>query len=126
MTRKICILGKKSDEYGQYKVKPLAFQKKICISPNSRVKKSVYTDKICMSGRSVLSPYVYSWQEGYTIFKKCTTKSLRYSKKNSRDCPNTFHCKGSLMLQFSTLILNLHNVLGSMHFFFQIVCASGY
>ena len=26
---------------------------KICILPNSRVKKSVYTDKICMSGRSV-------------------------------------------------------------------------
>ena len=25
---------------------------KICILPNSRVKKSVYTDKICMSGRS--------------------------------------------------------------------------
>ena len=27
---------------------------KICILPNSRVKKSVYTDKICMSGRSAL------------------------------------------------------------------------
>ena len=29
---------------------------KICILPNSTVKKSVYTDKISMSGRSVNAP----------------------------------------------------------------------
>ena len=31
---------------------PIILGGKICILPNSRVKKSVYTDKICMSGRS--------------------------------------------------------------------------
>ena len=49
--------------------KPLAVQQKsvfrlilrgeICILPNLKVKKSVYTDKISMSGRSVLGERVY-------------------------------------------------------------------
>ena len=55
-------------EYGQYKKKTFGIPEKksvfrlilggkICILPNSGVKKSVYTDKICMSGRSG-----YKWQ----------------------------------------------------------------
>ena len=34
-------------------------RKKICILPNSKGKKSVYTDKISMSGRSVIGRDIY-------------------------------------------------------------------
>ena len=43
---------------------------KICILPNFKVKKSVYTDKISMSGRSFSSPvdgnfYLFVWVSSF-------------------------------------------------------------
>ena len=66
-----CFRKKNLYEEGQYEKKPLAFQKnKICILPNFKGKKSVYTDKVGMSGRSVsFSPLA----------------SCRHSNMNSRD-----------------------------------------
>ena len=56
---KICMTKEKYKENPHAFLKKSIFcqilRKKICILPNSKGKKSVYTDKISMSGRSVFS-----------------------------------------------------------------------
>ena len=97
MTRKICILGGKicmTKEDIQktllHSCKKSVFysilRKKISILPNSKGKKSVYTDKISMSGRSEYNTNNFS--DPSCLFGKCKTICCTTFLHHWSDCLN--------------------------------------
>ena len=130
MTWKISILGKNQYEKGKYKEKPLAVHQKsvfrlilgekICILPNLKVEKPVYTDKISMSGRSAIAKHTHThtpalwitqskegptfWtsQAHITIQHKHTLKFNTSTHYNSTQAHITIHHKHTLLFTTST------------------------